>query len=222
MAGSGSTPSSPTVTSSGQGASTAAAATPVMTTATSGDATASCIASGAVAGLAGTGAIPGPGASAGGLLGVVSGYGLPRAGMAGGSGTPAVPTFYGGGHGIGGFNFGSISTGLVGVAGYGSPRVGMATAPVKMDNVPKMKGSFDLFAVQLRTFLTRMDCWSVVDRTFDQSDPLLRTSFEMKDNVAREAILSGVPAQDAEMICQEETAFAMWNRFVDKQTKREY
>ncbi|KAE9198903.1 hypothetical protein PF002_g6981 [Phytophthora fragariae] len=43
-----------------------------------------------------------------------------------------------------------------------------------------------------------------------------------KDNVAREAILSGVPAQDAEMICQEDTAQAMWNRFVDKQTKREY
>ncbi|GMF23407.1 unnamed protein product [Phytophthora fragariaefolia] len=170
MTGSGSTPSTPTVTSSGQGASTAAAATPVMTTATSS------VASGAVAGLAGTGTVPGPGASAGGLLGAVSGYGLPRAGMAGGSGTPAVPTFYGGGHGIGGFNFGSISTGLAGIAGYGSPRVGMATAPVKMDNVPKIKGSFDLFAVQLH----------------------------------------------AEMICQEETDFAMWNRFVDKQTKREY
>ncbi|GMF30505.1 unnamed protein product [Phytophthora fragariaefolia] len=213
MAGSGSTPSTPTVTSSGQGASTAAAATPVMTTAISGDATASSVASGAVAGLASTGAVPGPGASAGGVLGAVSGYGLPRAGMAGGSGTLAVPTFYGGGDGIGGFNFGSISTGLAGVAGYGSPRVGMATAPVKMDNVPKMKGSFGLFAVQFRTFLTRMDCWSVVDGTFDQSDPLLRTSFEMKDNVVREAILSGVPAQDAEMICHEETAFAMWNLY---------
>ncbi|OWZ08978.1 hypothetical protein PHMEG_00018399 [Phytophthora megakarya] len=43
-----------------------------------------------------------------------------------------------------------------------------------------------------------------------------------KDNIAAEAILSGVPADDAEMICQEETAQAMLNRFVDKQTKREY
>ncbi|GMF20475.1 unnamed protein product [Phytophthora fragariaefolia] len=43
-----------------------------------------------------------------------------------------------------------------------------------------------------------MDCWSVVDGKLNQSDPLLRTSFEMKDKVAREAILTGVPAQDAE------------------------
>ncbi|EEY59684.1 uncharacterized protein PITG_12273 [Phytophthora infestans T30-4] len=46
--------------------------------------------------------------------------------------------------------------------------------------------------------------------------------FEVKDNMAREAILSGVSAFDAAMICQEETAQAMWNSFVDKQTKREY
>ncbi|KAG6623565.1 Retrovirus-related Gag-pol Polyprotein [Phytophthora cinnamomi] len=67
-----------------------------------------------------------------------------------------------------------------------------------------------------------MDCWSVVDGTFDQNDLMLRSSFALKDNVACEAILSGVPAHDAEMICQEDTAQAMWNRFVDKQTKREY
>ncbi|KAK1935617.1 hypothetical protein P3T76_010312 [Phytophthora citrophthora] len=70
--------------------------------------------------------------------------------------------------------------------------------------------------------MIRMDCWSVVDGIFDHSDPLLGASFSVRDNVVREAILSGVPAQDAEMICQEDTAQAMWNRFVDKQTKREY
>ncbi|OWY95135.1 hypothetical protein PHMEG_00034940, partial [Phytophthora megakarya] len=71
-----------------------------------------------------------------------------------------------------------------------------------------MKGSFDLYAVHLRTFLTRMECWSVVDGTFDHSDPLRQMEFDAKDNVARKAILSD---------CK-----AMWNRFVDKQTKREY
>ncbi|OWY98593.1 hypothetical protein PHMEG_00030606 [Phytophthora megakarya] len=85
-----------------------------------------------------------------------------------------------------------------------------------------MKGSFDLYAVHLRTFLTRLDCWNMVDGTSDPSDPIQQISFEARDNVAREAILSGVPAQDAEMICQEDTAQAMWTRFVDKQTKREY
>lgn len=34
--------------------------------------------------------------------------------------------------------------------------------------------------------------------------------------------MPGVPAEDAEMICQEETDQAMWNFFVNKQTKREY
>ena len=53
-------------------------------------------------------------------------------------------------------------------------------------------------------------------------DPTLQISFVAKDNIDREAILSGVSADDAEMICQEDTARAMWKRFVDKQTKREY
>ncbi|KAE8999538.1 hypothetical protein PR003_g4090 [Phytophthora rubi] len=86
-----------------------------------------------------------------------------------------------------------------------------------MDNVSKMKGSFYLYAVQLRTFLTRMCCWAVVDGSIDRCDP----SFAVKGNLAREAILYGVVAQDAEMICQEDKAQAMWTRFVDKQTKRE-
>ncbi|OWZ16541.1 LOW QUALITY PROTEIN: Retrovirus-related Gag-pol Polyprotein [Phytophthora megakarya] len=69
-----------------------------------------------------------------------------------------------------------------------------------------------------------MYCWDVVDGTcgLDLSDHGQEAIFRVKDNIAREAILSGVPEEDAEMICQEETAQAMWNRFVDKQTKREY
>lgn len=92
---------------------------------------------------------------------------------------------------------------------------------MKMDKAPKMKGSFDLYAVHLRTFLTRMGCWDVVDGSF-RNATVPRLNFGAKDNAAREAILSGVSAQDAEMICQETTAEAMWNRFVDRQTKREY
>ncbi|GMF17999.1 unnamed protein product [Phytophthora fragariaefolia] len=96
MVGSGSTPSTPAANSSGQRASTSAAAAPITTTATSGGATASSVAGGAVAGLTGTGAVPGPGASCGGLFGAVSG-----------------------GHGLGGFNSGPISTGQFGLLAMG-------------------------------------------------------------------------------------------------------
>ena len=53
-------------------------------------------------------------------------------------------------------------------------------------------------------------------------DPTLQISFVTKDNLSREAILSGVSTINADMICQEDTARAMWKRFVDKQTKHEY
>ena len=49
---------------------------------------------------------------------------------------------------------------------YNSSRVGMMNLPVEIDNVPMMKGSFDLDAVQLCTFLTRMNCWALVGGTF--------------------------------------------------------
>lgn len=116
----------------------------------------------------------------------------------------------------GGFAFGALPSaqGSVPVMNYPPPSM-------KMDKAPKMKGSFDLYAVQLSTFLKRMGCWDVVDGSFRHAAvPML--NFDAKDNAAREAILSGVSAQDAEMICQEATAEAMWNRFVDRQTKREY
>ena len=108
-----------------------------------------------------------------------------------------------------GFDFPQAGASRPNFSEYNSPRVGIMNLPVKMDNVPKMKGSFDLYAVQLRTFLNRMNCWEVVDGTLARWDPTLHVSFVTKDNIAREAILSGVSADDAEMICQEETAQAM-------------
>ncbi|EGZ30738.1 hypothetical protein PHYSODRAFT_476302, partial [Phytophthora sojae] len=86
---------------------------------------------------------------------------------------------------------------------------------------PIMNGSFDLYEVQLRAFLTRLGCWSVVDGSF-RTDPHVIMDFAARNNAAREAILHGVPSAEAEMICQEKTAEAMWSRFVDRQTKREY
>ena len=71
-------------------------------------------------------------------------------------------------------------------------------------------------------FVTRMHYWDVVDVTFAHMDQTLQISFVTKDNLSREAILSGVSTINADMICQEDTARAMWKRFVDKQTKREY
>lgn len=100
-------------------------------------------------------------------------FGVSTGGIAGTQGVG------GGGYTAGGFNFG----GFPGQVGFGVPRVGfggipgLTTMPAKMDNVPKMKGSFDLYAVHLQTFLTRMDCWSVVDGSFDRSDPLQQMSF---------------------------------------------
>ncbi|GMF39837.1 unnamed protein product [Phytophthora fragariaefolia] len=164
-----------------------------------------------VAGSVG-GASAGAVATAGTALPAVVSGGAYTGGIAGAPGAGGVD------YTTGGFNFGGFPPSQV---GYGIPRGvfgGTTSVPVKMDNVPKMKGSFDLYAVQLRTFLTRMGCWAVVDGSIDRCDPC----FAAKDNLAREAILYGVAAQDAEMICQEDTAQAMWTRFVDKQTKREY
>ncbi|KAE8903035.1 hypothetical protein PF003_g13163 [Phytophthora fragariae] len=89
---------------------------------------------------------------------------------------------------------------------------------------PVMKGSFDLYAVQLRTFLTRLGLWGVVDGTDVRplSDVDAQVAFDSRDNAARDAILRGVPEVDAEMICHEASAKDMWISFENKQTKREY
>ncbi|POM70239.1 Hypothetical protein PHPALM_13349 [Phytophthora palmivora] len=51
-----------------------------------------------------------------------------------------------------------------------------------------MRGSFDLYEVQLRTFLTRLGCWGVVDGSY-RTDPQSMMTFAERDNAAREAIL---------------------------------
>ncbi|KAJ8577571.1 hypothetical protein ON010_g1640 [Phytophthora cinnamomi] len=119
------------------------------------------------------------------------------------------------------------------VSGTGVSQAGLETrvgvpqpclTSVKLDmshKPPVMKGSFDLYTVQLRAFLTRFGCWSVVNGSY-RVDPQGMVSFAARDNAAREAILHGAPAAVAEMICQELSAEAMWNRFVDRQTKCEY
>lgn len=87
-----------------------------------------------------------------------------------------------------------------------------------------MKSSFDLYAVQLKTSLSRLGLWGVIDGT--DSRPLFdvggQAAFDARDNAARDAILRGVPEADAEMICHEASAKDMWTRFENKQTKREY
>ncbi|GMF40654.1 unnamed protein product [Phytophthora fragariaefolia] len=178
----------------------------------------------------------GPG---GGLAGGhVAGVGGHTAGVSGANVWPAA--------GVGALGAGVAPSSDIGLAG-GVARVGMQVAggdgagvpqvglveqhpgvggltSMKLDishKPPVMKGSFDLYSVQLRAFLTRLGCWNVVDGSY-RLGPQGLISFAARDNAAREAILHGVPAADAEMICQELSAEAMWSRFVDRQTKREY
>ncbi|KAF4149425.1 hypothetical protein GN958_ATG01397 [Phytophthora infestans] len=65
-----------------------------------------------------------------------------------------------------------------------------------------MKRGFNLYAVQLRAFLTRLDCCSAVDGSYRNSLQEMNT-MAAKDNAAREAVLYDVPAAYAEMVCQE-------------------
>ncbi|POM62802.1 hypothetical protein PHPALM_27986 [Phytophthora palmivora] len=87
-----------------------------------------------------------------------------------------------------------------------------------------MKNSFDLYDVQLKTFLTRLELWSVVYGS--DTRPLFdiegQAAFDARDNAARDAILRGVPDADAKMICHEVSAKDLWPIFENKQTKREY
>ncbi|GMF21589.1 unnamed protein product [Phytophthora fragariaefolia] len=88
---------------------------------------------------------------------------------------------------------------------------------MKLDNKPAMmQGSFDLYAVQLETFLTRLNLWGVIENEAAVCASVSDVQFAMMDNIARGAILHGVPTADAELICHEITAQAMWISFVDK------
>ncbi|GMF58593.1 unnamed protein product [Phytophthora fragariaefolia] len=94
---------------------------------------------------------------------------------------------------------------------------------IKLDNKPPvMQGSFDLYAVQLKTFLTRLNVWCIVENAIAVRATVSDEQFAVMDNIARGAILHGVPTADAELICHEASAQEMWTSFVNKQTKREY
>lgn len=58
-----------------------------------------------------------------------------------------------------------------------------------------MMGCFDLYAVQLETFLTRLGLWSVVDgsETRPFFDVQGQAVFDARVNAARDAILGGAP-----------------------------
>ncbi|KAG2789921.1 hypothetical protein PC129_g8814 [Phytophthora cactorum] len=155
-------------------------------------------------------------------VGFASTSGISRRSFVGG-----VSSSLGSGLGVAGYSGGAASGGVypfgeAGAANEGVPRVGAAWLKLDISHKPPtMKGSFDLYAVQLRAFSTRLDCWSVVDGSYRNNIQVMNDT-AARDNAAREAILYGVPAAEAEMICQEVTAEVMWNRFVDRQTKREY
>ncbi|KAE9336460.1 hypothetical protein PR003_g12498 [Phytophthora rubi] len=89
---------------------------------------------------------------------------------------------------------------------------------------PVMRSSFDLYAVQLQTYLTRLGLWGTIDGSDARPlcDVSLQAAFDARDNATREAILRGVPDGDAEMICHERSAREMWIRFENKQAKREF
>ncbi|ETN12588.1 hypothetical protein PPTG_22507 [Phytophthora nicotianae INRA-310] len=76
--------------------------------------------------------------------------------------------------------------------------------------------------VELETFLRRVNVWSGIEDPIGARSSTSDTQFAMMDNIARGAILHGVPTADAELICHEMNAHEMWTRFGNMQTKREY
>ncbi|KAE9346038.1 hypothetical protein PR003_g7637 [Phytophthora rubi] len=102
------------------------------------------------------------------------------------------------------------------------------TLPVLVVTLPvcleQLEVTFLVGSLVLHLELKYMEYLSLVEftRGLLVDDPQNLADLVARDNAAREAILHGVPASDAEVICQEESAEAMWSRFVDRQTKREY
>ena len=109
------------------------------------------------------------------------------------------------------------------IAGGMTPHQSNGAFGMKLDNkLPIMHGSFDLYAVELETFLRRIGVWDVMGDDAVMRGSISSTQFALTDNVARGAILHGIPTADAELIRHEASAPAMWTCFVNKQTKREY
>lgn len=84
---------------------------------------------------------------------------------------------------------------------------------------PVMHGNFDLYAAGLETFLRSMNGWSVIDVPSGTRSSTSDAQFDLMDNIPRGVIQHSVPTADAELICHETNAHAMWTRLVNKQTK---
>ncbi|KAE9317433.1 hypothetical protein PR003_g18478 [Phytophthora rubi] len=200
-----------------------------MTTATTGTGSGSVV---ATAGLAATTTAAMPRLQGGFTFpsvptsGVVASSGVPVPGA-----VPSIPMGYGNAYPVMtsmqcgyGFGYSAASpSGVLPITGIRNFGAGINCKEIS-NKPPVMKGSFDLYAVQLKTFLTRLGLWGVVDGS--EIRPLFdvdgQAVFDARDNAARDAILRGVPDADAERICHEASAKDMWTRFEDKQTKREY
>ncbi|GMF31985.1 unnamed protein product [Phytophthora fragariaefolia] len=122
----------------------------------------------------------------------------------------------------------AFASSLAGASVHAAPMMGPHFAStgwygMKMENKPPvMQGSFDLYAEELKTFLTNMDIWGVVENASAVRAAVSEEEFRRTNNLARGAIWRGVPKADAELICHQQSAQDMWTAFVDKQTKREY
>jgi hypothetical protein len=209
------------------GAVTTSRMAPVMTTAPAATTAASIAASAGVQGGFMFGSVVTGGLQAS----VVSSMGSPAMVSFAASMPTTYAASYPGGPG-GSFPFGygygsGFRGGVIPVPGHSHARgCGIVSPGVKEISTkpPVMKGSFDLFAVQLKTYLTRLSLWGVVDGS--EARPLFdvegQAAFDARDNAARDAILRGIPDADAEMACHESSARDMWVSFENKQTKREY
>jgi hypothetical protein len=58
-----------------------------------------------------------------------------------------------------------------------------------------MQGSFDLYAEELKTFLTNIDIWGVVEDAATVRAIVGEENFRRMNNLARGAILRGVPKE---------------------------
>ncbi|GMF52862.1 unnamed protein product [Phytophthora fragariaefolia] len=56
---------------------------------------------------------------------------------------------------------------------------------MKLDNMPPvMQGSFDLYAAQLKTYLTRLNVWCIVENAIAVRASVRDEQFAMMDNIA--------------------------------------
>ena len=89
---------------------------------------------------------------------------------------------------------------------------------------PKLDKSFNLYAIRLKTYLTRLRLWGIVDgtETRDANVVVKQSTFDERDNAARDVILNGMPESDAVVLCRIKTAHEMWNKFKYRKQQTEY